>query len=49
MKIEENGYVKITCRICGEEWLFPPKMAQQFDSEHGFECPYCTRKLHIPL
>ena len=42
-KLEQNGYVRVVCRLCGEPWLFPPKMASQFDSEHGFECAYCRR------
>lgn len=42
-KLEENGYVKVVCRLCGEPWMFPPKMVEQFSAEHGFECAYCRR------
>ena len=42
-RLEEAGYVMVTCRLCGEQWMFPPKMAEQFNSEHGFECSYCRR------
>ena len=42
-KLEENGFVKVRCRLCGEPWLFPPKMAEQFDADHGFECIYCRK------
>lgn len=42
-KLEENGYVKVHCRLCGEPWLFPPKMAEQFDADHGLECRYCRK------
>lgn len=45
MKIEDNGKVKVNCRICREEWLLPPKLAEQFNSEHGYECPYCIFRL----
>lgn len=47
-KLEEFGYVKVHCRLCGDEYLMPPKMAEQFDSEHAYECIYC-RRLHQML
>ena len=43
-KLANNGYVEVACRICGEVWLYPEKIAKQFDSEHGLECIYCRRK-----
>lgn len=42
-RLEDEGYVKVRCRLCGEPWLYPPEMAKQFDSNHGLECSYCRR------
>ena len=41
--LSANDRVKVHCRLCGEPWLFPPKMAEQFDADHGFECIYCRK------
>lgn len=45
VSLKDRGYVTVVCRICGQEWLYPPEMAKQFDSEHGLECSYCKNKL----
>ena len=45
MKIEDNGFVKVPCRICGSTWLLPPRIAEQFNNEHSYECAYCLRMI----
>ena len=42
-RLEAAGYVKVVCRLCGEPWMFPQKIAEGFDADHGFECAYCRR------
>lgn len=44
MNETKEGYVKVVCRLCGQEWLYPEEMAKQFDSEHGLECAYCRSR-----
>lgn len=39
--LEDEGWVKIVCRLCGQEWLYPPDLARCFDEEHLLECSYC--------
>lgn len=47
--LEDRGYVKVVCRLCGEEWLYPPNLAKGFDSNNGLECAYCKNKSSIKL
>ena len=48
-RLEEVGYVKVACRLCGDEYLFSPKMAKLFDSEHAYECIYCRRLNRVKI
>lgn len=47
LNFEDLGYVKVVCRLCVEERLYHPEIANQFDSEHGLECIYCKRLMQL--
>lgn len=32
---KKEGYKKVVCRLCGQEWWYPAKLAVQFNSENG--------------
>jgi hypothetical protein len=42
--LEDRGYMKVVCRLCGEEWLYPPNLVEEFDSDHSLECAYCKAR-----
>lgn len=42
--MDENE-VRAVCRLCGERWILPKWMAEQFNADRGYECPYCLRQL----
>lgn len=41
---DKTKYIKVVCRLCGSEWLYPKQYEKQFDAEHPLEnCSYCKR------
>ncbi|MBO5969280.1 MAG: hypothetical protein J6S14_12370 [Clostridia bacterium] len=38
-----NGKFPVSCRLCGEVWLFSSEYYSKEDFI-GWECPYCTAK-----
>ena len=41
---DETKYIKVVCRLCGTEWLYPKQYEKEFDAEHPLEnCAYCKR------
>ena len=39
--VKESNYLPVPCRICGKEWYLPRYIAEQHNSDRGFECQYC--------
>lgn len=41
---DKTEYIKVTCRLCGTEWLYPKQYEKSFDDKHPLEnCAYCKR------
>ena len=48
--VDEAKYIKVVCRLCGSEWLYPKHYEKEFDVEHPLEnCSYCQRSLILRL
>lgn len=41
----DNGFTKVACHLCGEEWLIPNQYVEFISAEHPYECVYCKNKL----
>ena len=42
---DKTKYIKVVCRLCGSEWLYPKQYEQVFDAEHPLDnCAYCKRR-----
>ena len=47
---DRTKYIKVVCRLCGSEWLYPKQYGKEFDAEHPLEnCAYCKRNPTIRL
>lgn len=47
---DKTKYIKVVCRLCGAEWLYPKRYEKEFDAEHPLEnCAYCKRNLMFGL
>lgn len=41
---DKTKYIKVTCRLCGQEWLYPKQYEKEFDAEHPLEnCAFCKQ------
>lgn len=41
---DKEKYIKVVCRLCGAEWLYPKQYEKEFDADHPLEnCSYCKR------
>ena len=39
---DKTKYIKVVCRLCGTEWLYPKQYEKCFDDAHPLEnCAYC--------
>lgn len=42
LSYDKTKYIKVVCRLCGSEWLYPKQYEKEFDAEHPLEnCSYC--------
>lgn len=45
---DRTKYIKVVCRLCGSEWLYPKQYEKLFDAEHPLEnCAYCKRYMGV--
>lgn len=48
INVNENGFVTVNCRLCGEEYEVLPTIAKQMlDYGYSYECLDCKRMLRL--
>jgi hypothetical protein len=47
---DKSKWIKVVCRLCGTEWLYPKQYESLFDAKHPLEnCAYCKRNPMLNL
>lgn len=47
---DREHYIKVVCRTCGKEWLYPKQYEKEFDADHPLEnCSYCKNNIMLRL